>query len=94
MIRVILESPAGELAVVGHFGNEVFLCQSSETHFPLLSQVDNVSYAVFSRADMPELLSELKALPTEAVKCINEVIGLARRCHEEPETMLTFTPFT
>jgi hypothetical protein len=93
MIRVILESSAGELAVVGRQGNEAILCRSRESHFPLLSQVDTSSYAVFSRADMPQLLSELNAVSPEAEDHIREVIMLAHRCSAELDTVLTFTPF-
>lgn len=94
MIRVILESSAGELAVVGCPGNEAVLCRSNESLFPLLSQVDTSSYAVFSRGDMPQLLSELNFLSPDADEHVREVIMLARRCNAEIDTILTFTPFT
>jgi hypothetical protein len=93
MIRVILESSAGELAVVGREGNEAILCKSDESLFPLLSQVDTCSYAVFTRNDMPQLLSELNALSPQTNNHVREVITLACRCSGEPDTVLAFTPF-
>lgn len=94
MIRVILESSTGEIAVVGREGNEAVICRSNESLFPLLSQVDTSSYAVFSRGDMPQLLLELNAISPEAQAHVREVIALACRCSTEPDTVLTFTPFT
>jgi len=94
MIRVILESSLAELGVVGRAGNESFLCQSDKTRFPLLSQVDNVSYAVFGRTDMPQLAVELNSVATENGDHVAEIIALASRCRDEAGTVLTFTPFT
>ncbi len=94
MIRVILESSVAELAVVGRAGNEAFLCQSDKSRFPLLSQVDNVSYAVFGRSDMPQLVVELNSVAPKNGDHVAEIISLATRCRDEAGTILTFTPFT
>jgi hypothetical protein len=93
MIRVILESASAEIAVVDQNGNEAILCQSNEPRFPLLSQVDTFSYAVFNRDDMPQLLSELETVAMETENDLGEVISLAQRCLEEAGTTLAYTPF-
>lgn len=92
-IRVIFESPESATEEGGHSGNERYLCQSDESRFPVLSQVDQASYAVFSAADMNCLLSELDALGHESVSERREIARLAARCLNEKGATLTFTPF-
>lgn len=93
VIRVILELSSGVVAEAGHPDNENYLCQKDEVRFPLLSQVDSCSYAVFGPRDMPGLLAELGLLESEAAARVCDVIVLARRCQAESQTVLSFTPF-
>ncbi len=93
MIRVILESSAGKVVEIGREGNEAYLCQSDESRFPLLSQLDNCSYDVFDHTDMPQLLTELHDLAPDDFDHIREIISLAVRCRDEPGNVLSFTPF-
>ena len=93
MIRVILESQTGVIAEAGWAGDEEYLCQSDESRFPQLSQVDNVSYTTFAQSDMATLLVELNSLGSGVDISILEVIALAKRCQKEAATFLSFTPF-
>ena len=93
MFRVILESDVGVIAEVGQPGNEDLLCQSDESQFPLLSQIDRFSYSCFTD-DMVSLLAELARLEgSDEADHIHEVYDLAERCRDAKDTVLTFTPF-
>ena len=97
MITVILENgDSSEIYRVGLPGNERFLIRD-EAAFPLLSQLSEFSYDVFSHADMDRLISELEKLSkdlSETEKAhVAEIVEMARRCRDEITMTLTFTPF-
>lgn len=77
-------------------GNERYLIRD-DAAFPLLSQLSEVSYDVFSQAEMDGLISELGKLSKEANETekahIATIVEMARRCREKSTMTLTFTPF-
>lgn len=97
MISVILENSDNNILSTASLpGNEQYLIRDS-AEFPLLSQLSEFSYDVYSHADMIILISELEQLKEEvshtAQTHIDEIIEMAIRCQIDKTTTLTFTPF-
>jgi hypothetical protein len=64
--------------------------------FPLLQYIDPFGSAIFSGAQMPQVVLELEVLSVSAAteeqkKVIAQIIELAARCRREPQTFLRFT---
>lgn len=96
MITVILENgESSELSRVALPGNERYLIRDVATS-PLLSQLSEFSYDVFSHAEMDCLISELETLSKELDATekahIADIIELACRCRDDRTLTLTFTP--
>lgn len=77
--------------------NGLYLCQSNQQKYHLLSQLDSEDIDVFSSLDMPLLIKELKEVSTTLedadLKHINDIILLAEECAKFKKSTLTFNPF-
>jgi hypothetical protein len=97
MMTFILHTTSGrELARVSQEGNDYLF--TSDSSFPLLSQIEIVDPAAFGPSDMPALIDELNLLAgrlnnSEAEGHIEEIIRLALRCKNEEGTWMLGTPF-
>lgn len=99
MITIILENREGMVFHSVSFpGNEQYLIRDEEeTKFPLLSELDEFSYDVFSSTDMVELITELRQVRETVAEAdqthIDEIIAMAFRCRDDKTLVLSFTPF-
>lgn len=71
------------------------LWPAGDASFPLLQYVDPYGDAVFNGAQMPEVIRELEVLRSRATseeqkELLAEIIALAMRCRQQPETFLRF----
>ena len=96
MITIILEeTDSNELSSVSLPGNEQYLVRD-EPVFPLLSQLSDCSYDVFSHLEMGNLIQELERIRevvsgTEKAH-VEKIIAMAYRCRNDAKLTLTFTP--
>lgn len=97
-MTVILEDRTGqEIVRIANVPESSVLMQRG-TGFPLLSQLDNVSYTVYGPEDVNELLRELAVLCDRATDVVTRsylarVTEVVQQCADEPSRTLAFTPF-
>ncbi|MCP9493162.1 MAG: hypothetical protein MSG64_01775 [Pyrinomonadaceae bacterium MAG19_C2-C3] len=99
MITVILAYKRhGEIERVGVTGNEKFLVkEEADNRFPYLSELSTVDLDAFDKSDMNPIIAELERLKTNLNDAeqshVEDILRLARRCRDNDECVLLFTPF-
>ena len=98
MITIILiDKNRQELSRVSEKSNFDYLIRE-EGWFDYLTSVDEYSPSLFRRNDMQGLINELLLLKDqlsnpEHIRHIDDIVQLARRCQQCPETALFVTPW-
>lgn len=98
MITIILEYLDLEIDRYKFKNGDKILITDDTLRFPLLSELSLYSYDVFSSHRMEQLVLELIELRDDMVdnsikKEIEAIISLAKKCSENKNSTLTFTPF-
>ncbi|WP_032113001.1 hypothetical protein [Candidatus Paracaedibacter symbiosus] len=96
-ISIILENQDGKLIEKITKGNNADYLVKGENNpdFPYLAEVEIDDYSVFAAEDMDAIIEELLCVrqevtdPADQVH-IDDIIRLAKKCKETPETVLTF----
>ena len=99
MITILLiDKNSRELSRVSEPSNADYLVQEFNDRFSYLTSANEYSPSLFRRNDMPGLINEFLLLRhqlsnPEHIRHIDDIIQLARRCQQCPETALFVTPW-
>ncbi len=90
------ENPKAVIERIFKEGNVNYLVKGENNHdFPNLSQVESYDYSVFAPKRMNGIIEELLRVKKEVSdpadkKHIDDIIHLAERCKNTPDTVLVF----
>lgn len=101
-IRILLEhknieDPKAVIARIFKEGNISYLVKGEgNPEYPYLSEVESCDYSVFGPKDVPGIIQELSKVKEEVSDPsdkahIDDIIHLAERCKNTPETVLIFS---